>query len=369
MAGWARTEGQSYAHKVPSTPLTQVATPLTIWGTHAGAESLYRAARYADAEDMCKQAIEAIEKARGKKSWELAEPLNDLATVYLRLSQFNEAKAAIDRAESVLNPEIPEQALILGRVGINKGWRLYSLGETEAAQKVFEDSRALIEKYQKGESKDLAELINNIALMEEESASDNDDEVMLAQARRMLLQAWQMRQRLTGLYSAETGESLNNLGMNLLFNPLRDSDSELAIPTLKKSLEIALKVYGEQNPETAVSRTNLAMAYLMHDDLEDAQQQLKIAMPITERFLGKNSPDRAYQLTCEGRILQEQTHYDQAEKAFTEAVAVNELVYGKNHPNVASSLEYLRNLYEITGNQAKQAEIQRRIEKLSDKGI
>jgi tetratricopeptide (TPR) repeat protein len=340
-----------------------------IWYTHAGAEALYHAARYDDAEAMCRQAIATIEKSAGKKAPALAEPLNDLATIYMRQARFADAKGVLDRAESVLDPKVPAQALILGRLGINKGWRLYSLGESDGAEKVFEESRELLEKNQKGESKDLAEIINNLALMYEQRAGDNDDAALQAQARRMLLEAWQMRRRVTGEVSPETGESLNNLGMNLLLSPQRRSDLDQAMVTLRKSLEVSLKVYGEQSPETAVSRTNLAMACLLQNDAEEAEKQLRMAIPITLRFLGKTNPDRAYELTALGRILQEQTHYDEAEKAFTEVVQINEAVYGKSHPNVASALEYLQHLYEAKGDQAKQIDIQRRIEKLSDKGI
>jgi hypothetical protein len=70
-----------------------------------------------------------------------------------------------------------------------------------------------------------------------------------------------------------------------------------------------------------------------------------------------------------GRILQEQTHYDEAEKDFTEAVEINEAAYGKNHPNVASSLKYLAGLYEAKGDEVKQKEVEKRIEKISEKGI
>src|SRR5262249_3764175 len=84
---------------------------VVFWGTgggagcyrQAGAEQLYRKAKYKEAEAMCQQAISAIEKSKGPKSWELAEPLNDLATVYLRQARWADAKTVIDRAESVLD--------------------------------------------------------------------------------------------------------------------------------------------------------------------------------------------------------------------------------------------------------------------------
>ena len=46
-----------------------------------------------------------------------------------------------------------QQALIIGRLGINKGWRLYSLGETPGATKAFEEARVLLEKNETGETR------------------------------------------------------------------------------------------------------------------------------------------------------------------------------------------------------------------------
>jgi len=53
-----------------ASPCAGQATParLTSFYTHEGSEKLYRAAKYTEAEGMCKQAITEIEKARGAES-------------------------------------------------------------------------------------------------------------------------------------------------------------------------------------------------------------------------------------------------------------------------------------------------------------
>ena len=197
------------------------ATP-AVWYTHDGAEQLYRQAKYADAEALCKQAVATIEKANGPKAPALAEPLIDLATVYMRLARYADAKAVMDRAEAVLDPNVPAQALLIARLGINKGWRLYTLGEPEAAEKVFADARALVEKHQEGESKDLAELINNQALMIEDQASEAEDgAAMLSRSRRMLIQAWQMRRKLTTTSPSPPSRHSDQVRSRLLRRPPR----------------------------------------------------------------------------------------------------------------------------------------------------
>jgi tetratricopeptide (TPR) repeat protein len=335
--------------------------------THQGAEKLYRQAKYADAEAMCKQAISDIEKARGKQSYLIAEPLTDLATIYMRLARYMDAKQVIDRADALLDKSKPEQALLYGRLGINKGWRFYTLGETDAATKVFEEARSVIEKNQKGDSIDLAEIINNLGLMYEEIGEKDENDTMIKQARICLLRGWESRRTLTGELSPETGESLNNLGMHLLFNADDPDNVMLGLNTLKKSLEVATKVYGENHPETAVSHATLAMALYMTDDREKAEKEIRIAIPMTQRFLGDRHPDLAFELTTLGRILQEQSNFDEAEKDFLQALDITQEVYGKTHPNVVPSLETLKRLYDAKGDSARSQEIQKRIERLSGK--
>ncbi|HVT82425.1 MAG TPA: tetratricopeptide repeat protein, partial [Phycisphaerae bacterium] len=269
---------------------------LTSFYTHEGSEKLYRAAKYAEAESMCKQAITEIEKARGNKAWELAEPLNDLATVYMRQARFAEAKQVIDRADSLLDKTKPGQAPIYARLGINKGWRLFTFGEPEQALKIFTEARQILEKTGK-DSVDLAELINNQGLMFEEVGEKKEDDDMVKQARTCLLKGWQMRRALTGDESPETAESLNNLGMNLLFNGNSPEEAELGISTLKKALQLAEKVYGKNHPETAVSHGTLALALMLHHDFDESEKELAIAIPMTQRFMGDKHPDLAYELT------------------------------------------------------------------------
>jgi tetratricopeptide (TPR) repeat protein len=341
--------------------------------THEASEKLYRQGKYAQAEALCKQAITDLEKTGGLKAWQLADPLNDLATVYMRQARFAEAKLVIERADTLLDKTKPEQALLAGRLGINKGWRLYTLGETDAATKVFEDALALVEQNSKepggGETIDRAELINNLGLMYEDQGEKDQDDALTAKARTCLIQGWEMRRNLTGDFSPETGESLNNLGMHLLFNGRDPSEEELALKLLRKSLEVAIKVYGESHPETAVSHATLGLALLMHDQADEAEKEVRIAIPMTQKFLGDKHPDLAYELVTLGHILQGQAHFDDAEKKFQEALAIDEEAYGKTHPNVVPVLQALKKLYDDKGDPAKAQEMESRIEKLSGKDI
>ena len=337
--------------------------------THEASEKLYRAGKYDQAEAVDKQAIADIEKAQGTKAWQLADPLNDLATIYMRQARFPEAKQVIDRADGLLDKNVPEQALVAGRLGINKGWRLYTLGETDAAAKVFDESLHLVEKFHPGESIDRAELINNVGLMYEDQGQRDEDDSLIHKGRICLFRGWEMRVDLTGNFSPESGESLNNLGMHLLFNAQAPGENEFALTLLRKSLDVAIKVYGESHPETAVSHGTLALALLLHDKLDEAEKEVRIAIPMTQKYLGDKHPDLSYELMTLGRILEHQAHFDDAEQKYLDALQIDETVYGKTHQNVLPALKALKSLYDEKGDAAKAQEMEKRIEKLGGKDI
>ncbi|HUO10475.1 MAG TPA: tetratricopeptide repeat protein [Phycisphaerae bacterium] len=348
--------------RAADTPATQPAAY-----THEAALSLYRQGKYAADEALCKAAIADLEKSDGPNSPKLWPPLNDLAEAYLRVGRFSDARPLITRAESVLDKSTRDGALAYAHLCINKGWLEYSLGDISKAEAIFKEGRDLIRKYETKSTVDLAELINNIGL----AYADNEDEdpAKIKQAKLLLFKSWEMRRLLTGENSPETAESLNNIGMHLLFHPDGESDIATALTTLQKSVALAEKVYGKDNPETAMASTNLAAAHhlLQQDDL--ALPEIQNALAITEKFMGKGSPDRAYELQVLGQIYQTQQKYKDAEAAYQEALTITKNCYGPTNIAVAASLDYLSSLYEAMGDEKKQAETKKQITKLRGRDI
>jgi len=335
--------------------------------THEASKTLYIQARYQEDEAMCLAAIAEIERTDGPKSPKLAGPLDDLSAVYLRTDRFSEAKAPLERAESVLDKSTRSGAIQYARLCINKGWLQYSLGDVSASEEIFKEGRDLLRKYEKEPTVDLAELINNIGIAYGDN--EDEDETKSRQGKLLLLKSWEMRRQLTGDDSPECAESLNNIGLHLLFHGETDDDLEAALKTLEKAAAVSEKAYGKQNPETAMAYTNLAAAYQMTQQNDLASAEIHKAIPITEKYFGKGSTDNAYELQVLGQILQSQQKYKDAETAYQQALAITQKVYGPTNPLVASALDYLASLYEAMGDDKKQAEMQKQIEKLRGRDI
>ncbi|HVX85831.1 MAG TPA: tetratricopeptide repeat protein [Phycisphaerae bacterium] len=365
----AQTSASAPLHLGRTTPIAKStsqkpdAPPAIGAYTHDAAERLFRAAKYSEDEALCQQTVTAIERSKnggkGPNDPQLADPLNDLATVYLRIGRFEDARKLIDRAEPLLNPTVHWQALVLARVETNKAWRSYAWGETGLADKSFSDARDLLQKNGAADSLDMAEVLNDLGLVME----DGNDKVQ-AQGRRLLYQAWEMRRRLAGDLSPECEESLSNLGMNLLFHGNSPDDAKLAIASLHKAYDTAQKLWGPDHPETAMALANIAMADQMTDQNDKAADEIRQALAVTTKVFGPMSLDRASELQILGSVLQAQEKFPDAEAAFKEAVSINESVYGPTHPFVGSALTYLEGLYDAMHDDAKSEEIKERADKL-----
>jgi tetratricopeptide (TPR) repeat protein len=67
--------------------------------------------------------------------------------------------------------------------------------------------------------------------------------------------------------------------------------SETALETYQKSLELALRDYGEHHPQTALSCQALGVFYLEQDDFEQALEYLERALDIRKNILLTNNTD------------------------------------------------------------------------------
>ena len=149
--------------------------------------------------------------------------------------------------------------------------------------------------------------------------------------------------------------------MHLLFHPDSDNDIPLALTTLEKSTALSEQVYGRDNPETAMSYTNLAAAYHIVQQDDKADALIHKAIPITEKTLGKESPDSAYELQILGQILQSQQNTRKPKTPTSTPSPSPVAPTASTNTAVASALHYLSSLYQDMGDDTKKAAIDKQI--------
>jgi tetratricopeptide (TPR) repeat protein len=155
--------------------------------------------------------------------------------------------------------------------------------------------------------------------------------------------------RVRGPEDPETATSLNNLG-ELYFNVYQYTK---ALAVLQEALRIRQKVLGKEHPYTAFSLNNLAELYQAMTEYAKAETLYQEALRIRQKVLGSEHPDTAETLNNLGTLYQAMCRYREAEPLLQEALQTYSKVSGPEHQDTAMSLGNLGSLYQAMGQYGK----------------
>ncbi|MBS4167231.1 Uncharacterized protein NEOC65_002337 [Neochlamydia sp. AcF65] len=119
---------------------------------------------------------------------------------------------------------------------------------------------------------------------------------------------------------------------------------------VKKSLNISLKLFGENHFQVATQYSSLGSIYQNHGDLGKAAKYVKKALAINLKFFGENHPVVAIIYNNLSMIYKEQGKLEKAVKCIMKACLINHKLSDKNHPNVSNDYNNLASIYEEKGN-------------------
>ena len=137
-------------------------------------------------------------------------------------------------------------------------------------------------------------------------------------------------------------ESLNQR----IYKLFAEGKYQEAIPLAEKAVEIATRVRGPEDPETATSINNLGELYSNMHQYAKAEALLREALRIRQKVLGREHPYTAYSLNNLGIVYQAMAEYAKAEPLYQEALRIRQKVLGREHPDTAVILNNLGTLYQ-----------------------
>jgi tetratricopeptide (TPR) repeat protein len=177
---------------------------------------------------------------------------------------------------------------------------------------------------------DLAEEINDLAFMMQESGDYNASEALF-------LEAIAMKRRLLGDKHPEIAMGLNNLAFVL------QDKGELARAeaTYREALQMQRELLGDVHPDVANTLNNLAFVQDDKGDLAGALATERESLHIYRTLFPGDHPEVARIMNRIGYWLIESGQYAEAEKNLREALAMRRRLVGEEHPDVASSLTHL----------------------------
>ena len=152
-----------------------------------------------------------------------------------------------------------------------------------------------------------------------------------------------------GPVSAETGQSLNALGIALQMQDRLDE----AAAVHEQAVRVREQVFGPQSEEAAASIHNLASVHFFRGDLDRAAELYRRSADIELSRRGRDNHGYATSLHTLAMVRQDQGRFQEALELQQEALAIRERVLGADHHHVALSLAVLCDLWRELGEPEK----------------
>lgn len=252
---------------------------------------------YNDAETLYKLTAEIIRKNFGETHDDYSSSLNNLATLYVMLGRYTEAEPYM------------VQAMNLKRLKV---------GEDDASY---------------------GTLVNNLATLYIYLGKYSDAEPLLQKAVDIIAKS-------IGTDNPQYLSALSNLAMvNLHLNRM-DRAEELGTEVV----QLNKKLLGSEHPDYAVSLNNLAGVYVYSNKLEQAEPLLREAADIIKLKLGSDHPTFASSLSMLGSLYNKMGRYQDAEPSLSWALDIYVKSLGPNHPYSIDGLYDLASVYSNSGN-------------------
>lgn len=341
---------------------------------------LRRTGKFAEAAASAQRQVQLLEAARGAGHPEVAEALNDLASLYMEQGDRKTAEPLLLRAlkifEAAHGPDHPDVAGTLLNLGVMHHFvqpekaeplilRALRIFETKLGAERPEVALTLIvlgsvHRFQGAIDKteqcllralriretllgprhpDLAAVLNDLAAVyQDEGAYDK--------AEPLYVRALQIYQEAPAQAHAQAVISAaNNLGKLYMAQGALGK----AEPVLLRALRTYEPVLGKDHYAIAHCLTNLGLVYLEQRAYDKASPLLLRALQAREATLGEKHPDVGLSLITLGRLHLEQGAWAQAEPLLVRGLEIVGATRGKNHPVVVNALYYLGLLYQAQG--------------------
>ncbi len=186
-----------------------------------------------------------------------------------------------------------------------------------------------------------------------------------AEAIPLAQRALALREKALGRDHSDVAQSLNNLA--LLYNEL--GRNEQAAPLYRRALEIFERLLGPDHPELAISVNNLAALYRDMGRYAESEPLYQRSLTIRRKALGPDHPDVAQSLSNMALLYNDQGRSAEGIPLAQQALAIREKALGPDHPDVATALNNLSTLYHAQGRFIDAEELYRRTITIREKTI
>jgi CHAT domain-containing protein/tetratricopeptide (TPR) repeat protein len=300
-------------------------------------QDLYEAGNYSAALAEAQKA-EAAAKHGGTNNFAYVSALNDLARAQQALGQYGEAARMFKQVLATLQKNLPPGDSRLAQPLANLATVYLLQANPREAEKLYKQALDISTKAQGGPNQSVALLFSNLADVYKAQARYEEAE---AQYKRAL----DMAEKTAGPNSLLVALILNNL-TKVYEDQSRFKEVEEAG---KRALAIREKALGPNHPDVAASVNNLAHLYERLGRYTEADKLFQRSIEIWEKALGPKHPYLATSLLNLATVYADEERFEEAEALYKRALGIREAAFGPNHSDVATVLNNLAAIYETQG--------------------
>jgi CHAT domain-containing protein/Flp pilus assembly protein TadD len=300
-------------------------------------QELYEAGNYSAALAEAQKA-EAAARRGGTNNFAYVSALNDLARAHQALARYGEAAQMFKQVISTLQKNIPPTDLRVAQPVANLATVYLLQGDAAEAEKLYKQALDITTKAKGPQDPAVAMLMSNLGDVYKNQARYDQAE---AQYKRAL----EVAEKTTGPNSLLAALILNNL-TKVYEDQSRFGDVQQAA---QRALAIREKALGPNHPDVAASVNNLAHLYERLGRYAEADKLFQRSIEIWERALGPKHPYLATSLLNLAVIYADEDRFEEAEALYKRALGIREAVFGPTHSDVATVLNNLAAIYEAQG--------------------
>ncbi len=289
--------------------------------------------RYVEAEARSREALAIFRKVRGSQNSDVADCLNNLGEMLAGQGKHAEAAAlhreALALRRKLLGNADPAVALSLNNLALALGFQ----GKSAEAEAMHREALAMYKNSLGSERPEVAKSLNNVAL-------ELVQQGKLAEAEGLLREALALNKKLLGNEHPDVAVSIDNLAATLDLQGKNEETETL----YGQGLAMRRKLLGNEHPDVAISLANLAERLSKQAKYAEAEELAREALAVNKKLWGGDHPNVATSLHSLGSVLTKESKYKEAEERYRDALVMRKKVFGNEHPNVAVSLHSLANL-------------------------
>ena len=249
---------------------------------------------------------------------------------------FEDLGYILDKVENIEFEELLNYLFEKGWLGKNKGYKLHQIIKEYLLLNylpTFEEIETVVIN--------LNRVISEISL-DIQMVVDTQDQISFFESLAFILKKLEIK-------NESIGDFFNNFGRIYYYLGSYKKSEFFYL----KALEIRIEILGENNLNTVVSYSDLAVLYISMEMYQKAKKISMKSLQIREKLLGTEHDDTATSYSILAEVYKVMGDYVEAERLYIKAIKIYEKVLGKEHLATAKSYNSLAVLYLSIGTYEK----------------